>query len=254
MLYEEERKPRLLQYIQQNQRASVQVLSEVFQVSESTIRRDLKELEEAQLLKRTHGGAVSLESANIEPAIIDKEDLFREEKAAIAREAAELIRPGDTLLLDAGTTTLHLAREIRRMSDIRVVTNSLLVLNELKDCRDIEVSLTGGMLRPETQAFVGPITEAALDMIRVDKAFIAMNGIDARAGLTTPNMVEAAAKRKMMDIANEVVLLADHSKFGKVAFAKVAELSRVHHGIFDKEVPENSILAMRKLGIVVTIV
>ncbi|MEK3786180.1 MULTISPECIES: DeoR/GlpR family DNA-binding transcription regulator [Paenibacillus] len=254
MLYEEERKPRLLQYIQQNQRASVQVLSEVFQVSESTIRRDLKELEEAQLLKRTHGGAVSLESANIEPAIIDKEDLFREEKAAIAREAAELIRPGDTLLLDAGTTTLHLAREIRRMSDIRVVTNSLLVLNELKDCRDIEVSLTGGMLRPETQAFVGPITEAALDMIRVDKAFIAMNGIDARAGLTTPNMVEAAAKRKMMDIANEVVLLADHSKFGKVAFAKVAELSQVHHGIFDKEVPENSILAMRKLGIVVTIV
>lgn len=254
MLYEEERKPRLLQYIQQNQRASVQVLSEVFQVSESTIRRDLKELEEAQLLKRTHGGAVSLESANIEPAIIDKEDLFREEKAAIAREAAELIRPGDTLLLDAGTTTLHLAREIRRMSDIRVVTNSLLVLNELKDCRDIEVSLTGGMLRPETQAFVGPITEAALDMIRVDKAFIAMNGIDARAGLTTPNMVEAAAKRKMMDIANEVVLLADHSKFGKVAFAKVAELSQVHHGIFDKGVPENSILAMRKLGIVVTIV
>ncbi|WP_018885976.1 DeoR/GlpR family DNA-binding transcription regulator [Paenibacillus massiliensis] len=254
MLYEEERKPRLLQYIQQNQRASVQVLSEVFQVSESTIRRDLKELEEAQLLKRTHGGAVSLESANIEPAIIDKEDLFREEKAAIAREAAELIRPGDTLLLDAGTTTLHLAREIRRMTDIRVVTNSLLVLNELKDCRDIEVSLTGGMLRPETQAFVGPITEAALDMIRVDKAFIAMNGIDARAGLTTPNMVEAAAKRKMMDIANEVVLLADHSKFGKVAFAKVAELSQVHHGIFDKEVPENSILAMRKLGIVVTIV
>ncbi|MNW27646.1 Glucitol operon repressor [compost metagenome] len=254
MLYEEERKPRLLQYIQQNQRASVQVLSEVFQVSESTIRRDLKELEEAQLLKRTHGGAVSLESANIEPAIIDKEDLFREEKASIAREAAELIRPGDTLLLDAGTTTLHLAREIRRMSDIRVVTNSLLVLNELKDCRDIEVSLTGGMLRPETQAFVGPITETALDMIRVDKAFIAMNGIDARAGLTTPNMVEAAAKRKMMDIANEVVLLADHSKFGKVAFAKVAELSRVHHGIFDKGVSENSILAMRKLGIVVTIV
>ncbi|WP_199909987.1 DeoR/GlpR family DNA-binding transcription regulator [Paenibacillus sp. CAA11] len=252
-MFEEERKQSVIQYLQRHQRASVQELSEAFEVSESTIRRDLKELEEAKQLKRTHGGAVSLQSANFEPNMIEKEDFFREEKERIARLAAELIQEGDTILLDSGTTTLHLARELRKLNQIRVITNSLIVLNELRDCRNIEVSLTGGLLRQETLAFVGPMTETSLDMVRVDKAFIATNGIDLRNGITTPNMIEAATKRKMIEIAKEVILLTDHSKIGQIAYAKFADLTALHQCIFDVGAPDEFIKQLRKLGVAVTL-
>lgn len=253
MLFEEERKTQLLQYLERNQRASVQELSEIFEVSESTIRRDLKELEEARLLKRTHGGAVSLQSTSFEPSILDKEVVLKKEKESIARVAAQQVQQGDTILLDSGTTTLHLAREIKHIPSIRVITNSMLVLNELKDNRNIEITLLGGILRPETQAFVGPMTEQALGMIRVDKAFIATNGIDLIQGITTPNLIEASTKRRMIRIAGEVILLADHSKIGKVAYAKVADLSEIHHCIFDQEVSTKFIHELNKLDIQVTL-
>ncbi|MNH92091.1 Glucitol operon repressor [compost metagenome] len=253
MLFEEERKSQLVQYLERNQRASVQELSENFEVSESTIRRDLKELEEAKLLKRTHGGAVALQSAGFEPSILDKEDVLRPEKERIAREAARRIREGDTILLDSGTTTLHLAREIKQFNSIRVITNSMLVLNELKDSRNIEVTLLGGILRPETQAFVGPMTEQSLEMIRVDKAFIATNGIDLKQGITTPNLVEASTKRKMIRIAGEVILLTDHSKIGKVAYAKFADISDIHHCIIDQGVRTDFVNELKKLEVDVTL-
>lgn len=253
-MFEEERKQMVVQFLQKNQRASVQELSEAFEVSESTIRRDLKELEEAKMLKRTHGGAVSMQSVNFEPNILEKEDYFREEKANIARSAAQMVQEGDTILIDAGTTTLHLAKELRSISNIRVVTNSLAVLNELRDCRGIEVSLTGGIFRQETWAFVGPMTESSLEMVRVDKAFIATNGIDLNEGITTPNLIEAATKRKMTEIAREVILLSDHSKVGKVAFAKVADLKDMDYCIIDSGAPEDFVQHLRKIGIGVTLV
>jgi DeoR family fructose operon transcriptional repressor len=253
LLFEEERKFQIVQYLQRNQRASVPELGESFNVSESTIRRDLKELEDAKMLKRTHGGAVSLQSANLEPGIQEKEDYFRMEKELIAQKAYQMISPGDTILLDSGTTTALLARELRQISDVRVITNSMIVLNELKDCRNIEISLVGGMLRQETMAFVGPMTEASLEMIRVDKVFMATNGIDLIEGITTPNMIEAATKRKMMDIGKEVILLADHSKIGKVSYAKVANLDRIHTFIVDEQAPEEFTSQLKKLGVGITI-
>ncbi|WP_223066700.1 DeoR/GlpR family DNA-binding transcription regulator [Paenibacillus caui] len=253
-MFEEERKQSVLQYLQKNQRASVQELSEAFEVSESTIRRDLKELEEARLLKRTHGGAVNLQNANFEPNVLVKEDYFREEKARIARKAAEMIEEGDTILLDSGTTTLHLARELRHMSNIKVITNSLIVLNELRECRNAEVSLSGGILRPETLAFVGPMTEASLEMIRVDKSFIAANGVDIRNGLTTPNLLEASTKRKMIEVAKEVILLADRSKVAQIAYAKFAEINQVNRLVINLEAPVSFTDELGKMGIAVTLV
>ncbi|MBP1937340.1 DeoR family fructose operon transcriptional repressor [Paenibacillus sediminis] len=240
-------------YVNEHQRASVQELGEVFQVSESTVRRDLKELEESNLLKRTHGGAVSLQNVNFEPSVIEKEDQFREEKMEIARKACEMISEGDTVLLDAGTTTLHLAREMRSLSNVRVITNSMIVLNELKDYRGLELSMVGGLLRYETLAFVGPMAETALEMVRVDKAFVATNGLDLEEGITTPNIIEAATKRKMFQIAKEVILLADHSKIGKVGYAKVADLSEIDHLIIDAGANDHFIDQLRKQGVSVTI-
>lgn len=253
MLFEEERKYKMVQYLQENHRASVQELGEAFGVSDSTVRRDLKELEDAKRLKRTHGGAVSLQSVNFEPNMVDKEDSFREEKERIAKRAVEMIHSGDTILLDSGTTTLPLARELKNMSGIRVITNSVIVLSELRDCRNIELSIIGGLLRPDTLAFVGPIAERSLDMVRVDKAFIATNGLDLKEGVTTPNLTEAAIKRKMIEIAKQVILLADHSKIGNIAYAKFADVSEIDHCIMDSEVPPYVIHQLRKLGIGVTI-
>lgn len=253
MLFEEERKQRIVLFVEKNARASVQELSQELGVSESTVRRDLKELEEAKLLKRTHGGAVSLQSVNFEATYLDKEDRLLEEKQRIAHKAVELIQEGDAILLDAGTTTLQIAKALKSFSNIKVITNSIMALNELKDCRNIEVSITGGMLRPDTMAFVGPMTERSLEMVRVDKTFLGTNGLDIREGITTPNMLEASTKRKMIAVAKQVILVADHSKMGQVSFSKVAEVTDMDHCILDSGVSDKFIRELTQMGVEVTL-
>ncbi|KWX85263.1 DeoR family transcriptional regulator [Paenibacillus riograndensis] len=253
-MFEEERKRSIVQFVERHTRASVQELSQDLGVSESTVRRDLKELEEARLLKRTHGGAVSLQSVNFEAAFPDKADRFLEEKQRIARKAVEMIQEGDAILLDGGTTTLQIARALKTFSNLKVITNSMIALNELKDCRNIEVSITGGMLRPDTLAFVGPMTERSLEMVRVDKAFIGTNGLDIHEGITTPNMLEAATKRKLISVAKQAILLADHSKIGQVSVCKVADLQEIDHCILDTGAPEGFIRGLEGLDLDYTLV
>ncbi|MCY9509867.1 DeoR family transcriptional regulator [Paenibacillus larvae] len=175
------------------------------------------------------------------------------EKERIAAQAADLIEEGNTLLLDAGTTTFYLAKKLKKFGHLRVITNSLLVLNELKDSRNIELTLAGGIFRPETQAFIGPMAEECLDMVRVDLAFLGANGLDLEEGLTTPNLLEAAMKRKMIRIAKQVTVLADHSKIGKVSYGKVAGLTDVDSFILDTGVPEEFVSALNQRGIQVTL-
>ena len=249
MLYEEERKLKIVEYVQGHSRASVQELSTIFEVSESTVRRDLKELEDAKLLKRTHGGAVCLEAVNFEPTFIEKEDKLRREKESIAKKTAEFIQDGDTILLDSGTTTLYLANELGRFSRLTVVTNSLILAQKLQEMSGIEVVLTGGTLRLNTLALVGPIAERSLGMLRVDKGFIATNACDIKEGLTTPNIIEAATKRKMIDISKQVFLLADHTKFGKVSFSKFANLSDIDTCVTDDGISRGVKEAMENRGI-----
>lgn len=253
-MFEEERKRNILQYVEKHTRASVQELGQELSVSESTVRRDLKELEDARLLKRTHGGAVSLQSVNFEAAFPDKEDRFQAEKLRIAGAAAGMIQEGDAILLDGGTTTLQIARALKSFRNLKVITNSMMALNELKDCRNIEVSITGGMLRPDTMAFVGPMTERSLDMVRVDKAFLGTNGLDIREGITTPNMLEAATKRKMIAVAKQSILLADHSKIGQISFCKVAGLQEMDHCILDTDTPESFLRELGKMDVDYTLV
>lgn len=165
-----------------------------------------------------------------------------------------MIQDGDAILLDGGTTTLQIARELKSFSNLKVITNSIMALNELKECRNIEVSITGGMLRPDTLAFVGPMTERSLEMVRVDKAFLGTNGLDVHEGITTPNMLEAATKRKMISVAKQVILLADHSKVGQVSFCKVADLQEIDHCILDSETPESFIRELEMMDMDYTLV
>lgn len=252
-MFEQERKQKIVQYVDKYKRASVQELCQAFLVSESTIRRDLKDLEQARLLKRTHGGAISRQGVHYELTLSDREGQFIAEKERIAARASEWIEEGSTLLLDAGTTVFHLAKELKKFSHLRVITNSLLVLNELKESRNIELTLTGGMFRPETQAFVGPMAEQCLDMIRVDMAFLGANGLDLEEGFTTPNLLEAAMKRKMLKIAKQVIVLADHSKVGKVSYSKVAGLTDMDSFILDTGVPEEFVSVLNQRGVQVTL-
>lgn len=253
MLFEEERKQKIADYVQTHERASVQELAQVFQVSESTVRRDLKDLEDTKLLKRTHGGAVAVQNDNAEPPFNEKEDRFRHQKEAIAKAAAALISEGDSILLDAGSTTYYLAKELKAFKKLTVVTNSIVAAQELSSCPHMELLLTGGSLRHETLAMVGPVAERTLDMVRVDKVFLAINGVDAENGLTTPAIAEAEMKRRMIRAGKQVILLADHSKYGKVSFARVSGLQEIHHMITDAGIPALAAGLLEEAGIQLTI-
>lgn len=226
-MFEEERLKMINQYIKTQSRASVSELCNILNVSESTVRRDLKELEHRGTLKRTHGGAVFLGLVSLEPTFTEKEDKYRREKELIAKKASEMIEEGDSLIIDSGTTTMLLSGHLMKFRNLTVVTNSILFAQLLSANNGIQIILTGGILRQNTMSLVGPIAEESLEKIRVDKAFIATNGIDSKFNLTTPNIVEASIKKKMISCANEVIILADNSKIGYVSFAKFANISDI---------------------------
>jgi DeoR family fructose operon transcriptional repressor len=237
-MFTEERQMQILSHLHEHKRASVSELCKRFGVSPATIRRDLKELEDAGLLKRTHGGAISLEHVGFEPSFQEKEDQYREEKRRIAIRAASMIREGETVLLDAGTTTWALARELTQFQQLTVVTNSVFVIRELAGHPSIELLCVGGTVRGTTQSMVGPVAEQTLKTIRVDKAFIGTNGVEPDAGLTTPHLLEAQVKKAMIRSAKQVVLLSDSDKAGKVTFAQFAPVEAVDVWITDTGVPE----------------
>lgn len=250
-MFAEQRKQKILELLSRDQSVRVTGLCLLFQASPASIRRDLQELQEAGLLTRTHGGAITNRTAAFEPSLAEKEDCLRAEKMAIARVAMRLVQEGDTVMLDAGSTTLEIARLLRQRQGVTVLTNALNIALELVSA-NIDVTLTGGTLRQKTQSLVGPITENVLAGLHVDKLFLATNGLDLRKGLTTPNVSEAQSKRAMINSAREVIVVADHSKFGCVAFSQICPLNKVHHLITDAGAPAEFIRALAKEGVKVT--
>ena len=247
-LFAAQRKQRVLEIIGQNQSVRVTDLCNMLQASPASVRRDLQDLQDAGLLTRTHGGAVSNSTAAFEPSLAEKEDRLRSEKMAIARVAVQLIHEGDTIMLDAGSTTLEIARLLKQRQGVTVLTNALNIALELLS-GSIEVTVTGGTLRQKTQSLVGPITENVLAGLHVDKLFLAANGLDLKKGLTTPNVIEAQSKRAMIDSAREVVVVADHSKFGCVTFSQICPFSKVHYLVTDTAAPVEFVKAVARSGI-----
>jgi DeoR family fructose operon transcriptional repressor len=248
-VYEEERLQGICKYVQNNARASVRKLCSLFNVSESTVRRDLTELEKRRQLKRTHGGAICMESVGMEQTYNEKKDCFREEKQRIAVKAASLIEDGDSVLIDSGTTTLYLAAQLAPFRQLTVVTNSINLMQQVSNLPNVTLISVGGTLRSNTMALVGPVTEENLMRIRVDKAFMATNGLSTDIGLTTPNMLEASTKHKMMQVAEQVYVLADHSKIGRVSFAKFGALSDVDGCITSTLISEDQKRELMEKGI-----
>ena len=217
-------------------------------ISPATARRDLEELEGLGRLRRVHGGAVSVESRLDEPLFDDKTSIQSREKRSIAARALSLIKPGDSIYLDGGSTVLELARLLRERTQLTVVTNSLRAAQELSG-QGPRVILIGGELRRLSQTLVGPLTRHVLNDLRLDRAFMGTIGLTAQDGMTTTDTNEAFTKVEVMKRAGEVILLADRAKIGKVAFAHAGQLTDVDVLITDHGTDKEFLKAARAAGV-----
>lgn len=223
------RQARILEEVRSAGGARVSQLTEILGVSDMTVRRDLDTLDRKGLLTKVHGGATALETASsVEPGFEVKKVRERQEKEAIAAHAAKLIQPGMAIAITAGTTTWALAPHLTAIADLTVVTNSLKVAEVLYDQSrpDLTVVLTGG-LRTPSDGLVGPVAVQAIRSLHVDLLVMGVHGIDIKAGLTTPNLLEAETNRAMVDAARRLVVVADHTKWGVVGLSQIAPLTAV---------------------------
>jgi DeoR family transcriptional regulator, fructose operon transcriptional repressor len=222
-------------------------------VTDETIRRDLARLAEQGLVRRAHGGAVALRPSD------ETDTAFRlrehaDEKVAIGRRAAELVSDATSIILDSGTTTLCLARALHGKQDLVVVTTAVTNAIELVGNPRTTVIMTGGVIRPTTFGASGQLAAATLRGLHVDQTFLAIHSVSVEGGLTYPLFEEVDAKRAMIEAASEVILLADHSKFGRQALVRVAPITAVQRIITTPGIDPTEAAAIRDLGIELIIV
>jgi DeoR family transcriptional regulator of aga operon len=248
-----ERLGAILERLSMNGTISVAQLALAFDVSTATIRRDLRLLESQRLLERTHGGAMS-QGVLYELPLRYKSARAHEQKLRIAREAASRVHDGAAIGLTGGTTTTEVARVLVDRQRLTVVTNALNIASELAVRPNLKLVVTGGVARAESYELVGPIAEASLEGLNLDIVFLAVNGISSNAGLTTHHEIEAGTNRALLQRARQVIIVADSSKIGKVAFARICELSDVDELITDDEADPEALAALRESDIEVTTV
>lgn len=241
-----ERRKRILELV--NQKGSVRVteLSHMFSVTEETIRRDLDILESQNKLRRSYGGAVKIHYREV--PYFEREITNVKEKQDIAKLAIQWIQPGDRIILDASTTAWYMAK-IMPNRYLTVLTNSIKVALELSEKEKINVISTGGQLSPRSLSFVGPLAEKSLQQYHVNKAFLSCQGIHATRGISESNELQALVKRKMIEIADEVSLMVDFSKFGVQAFAHSGEIHQVDRLITDAKTSEHHLQQFKDRGI-----
>lgn len=244
-----ERKMKIVEYVRQNGAASVATLAREFGVHEATIRRDLAEVEQEGLLKRTHGGVIVERLTPNEPSFNERTTVKHEQKERIGKMAASLVEDGDHIIIDSGTTTLHIARNLVHRSNLTVVTNDINVAAELRDAPGVKVTVTGGELYPSSFMLNGMFTDYVLRSLHVSKAFLGTPAIHPKYGLMHPEAQLVPAKQGMIQAAQEVIVVADDSKIGKLSLHKVAPNSAIHTLITGKEVPEYDIKPFRDAGI-----
>jgi DeoR/GlpR family transcriptional regulator of sugar metabolism len=247
----EQRRRKILDLLKQDGQITVRDLVERFSTSAVTLRSDLNALSATGTIVRTHGGAVRQGEATRDYPLRLKASLHREEKARIGKAAASLIQPGEVVILDSGTTTAEIARQIkaRALHAITVITDAMNVVSELVDAPGISVICTGGILRPISHSFVGPQAEAMLKDLHADRLFLAVDGFDLVAGPTTPDLLEAQLNGIMMTVAKEITVVADSSKLGRRSVSRIGSIEQIHRLITDIKAPEEFVQALRARGI-----
>src|SRR2546426_3670013 len=250
----EERQRAILDMLGRDGRVLVVDLAKHVRTSQVTIRKDLDVLHVKGRIHRTHGGALSVrESALEDPTLREKEKLHRKEKLQIAGAAVRMVTEGQVVILDSGTTTTAIARAMRNLQNVTVITNAVNIAAELSGSA-LDVILTGGNLRKNSFSLVGPIAEETLRRLNADVLFLGVDGFDVEYGLTTPNLLEAKVNRAMMDVAKVVVAVCDSSKFGRRSLSLIAPPSSLQRVITDRGISRVDLNALKKSGVEVNIV
>jgi DeoR/GlpR family transcriptional regulator of sugar metabolism len=233
---------------------TVAELSERAGVSDMTVRRDLEALEREGLLKRVHGGAIGIESLSHEPPFASRAERAVDAKARIGRAAASLLADGETVILDVGSTTLEVAKALRERQGITLLTPSLRIAAILADRPGIRLVVTGGVVRVGELSLVGDLAERAFDNLLFDTFVMGVAGVAPAVGCTEFNLDDARVKRAALARSRRCVVVADSSKLGKAAFARICPLERVDVLVTDGQAPEEALSAVRAADVEVVVV
>ena len=257
MQFPAERHNQILQALKEQGFVTVTSLSEVLDVSDATVRRDLNYLEKQNLLRRTHGGATPRNHIVRDLPVSEKASRNADEKRRIGAAAAGLVEDYDRIILASGTTVREVASHLGNPgapARLTVVTNAMNVALELTESAGIEVHMLGGIVRNTSTSVAGPVAERMLQQFTCRKLFLGVDGIDLQHGLTTSNSLEAHLNMRMVEAAEQVIVVADSSKFGLRSFGRICGIEQVHRVVTDCGIPEAAVERMSEIGIAVTVV
>ena len=244
-----ERRNAILEKLQVERRVVVSELSQLYNVSEETIRRDLEKLENDGYVIKSYGGAVLNENTNVDLPFNVRKNRNVLGKQKIAAIVSEMVHDGENIMLDASSTAVAIAKALKNKKDLTVITNSLEIALELIDVSGCNVISTGGLATGSSFALVGSVTDKTIRSYYVDKAIISSKGIDLYAGITDSDERHANNKASMLQMAKKKVLAGDSSKFGKIAFAKIGDLKDVAAIVTDKKPEEEWLQRLEELGV-----
>ncbi|MBR4720468.1 MAG: DeoR/GlpR transcriptional regulator [Clostridia bacterium] len=244
-----ERQKRIIDSLKTDGAVWVSKLSTELGVTEETVRRDLEKLEKQELLLRTHGGAIPMSEGNHEMSLEKRKNLNMDSKMRLAKEAVKFISAGDTIFLDASTTTFYIAKELKTMKGITVITNSIRVVNELAGIPDLKVIGVGGFVS-NNQSFVGSQAERLIsENYFANKMFFSSRGVTVSAGILESNEQECGIKQCMLKNAEKKYYLCDKTKVGRVGFAKLSQFDSIDYFITEKNLDSEYVELFNELKI-----
>lgn len=249
-----ERRHKIVMQIQEEKKVLVQELAVKFSVTEETIRRDLEKLEDQGILKRTYGGAIVNEGTNVDMPLDMREVINKEGKINIAERVEEEIKDGDTIMLDSSSTAYYVAKCLRKSNKrVTLITNSLKVITDLQDYKNINLILAGGVFRESSKSFTGKWAQSIIRNYYVNKAIICCKGMDIERGVMDSNEEEAEVKKVMVNSANKVILVVDSIKFDKSSFVNIVQFKDIDYIYTDKDVDDKwkKVLKNNKIELIV---
>lgn len=250
----EERRKTILELLNAKGKVRVNELARLFATSEVTIRCDLTELENEGLLERVHGGAVGTYKAYINMSFQERARTRESEKRAVAQYAASLVSDGDTVLMNSGSTIYYVAQELSGKKSVNIVTNSVLILQQIDFKRNQRVILLGGNFDEQNQFTYGDDALQQLSRYRTDKFIMSVDGLSLEEGITTYNYLEAEVNRRMMERAKSTIVVCDYSKIGRSSFSFISGVENVGLLVTNKEADEEEVRLIREAGVNVALV
>jgi len=243
------RRTAILESLSKKGKLSVKDLSKLHHVSDVSIRNDLIQLEKKGLLIRTRGGAIKNQPISIDPSLDQRLKSNLKEKQKIGARAALFVQEGDTIVMDSGSTTIEVARNLKKISGLKIITNSLPIADVLADNKNIKVILPGGVLRGEMKSLTGSITERVIQTFNCDLAFIGADSVISEKGIFTPSVSEAALSNYMIKISRQVIVVADSSKLNRRSFVKISDFKDIDILVTDRNILSKDVKIIENQGV-----